>query len=176
MKYLNFTIGLFLLLYSDNIYAQGFLSFDVMISLTKCKQLDCFSDYVTEKGFSYAQTHTFEHGTIYRFQADDYDEKGLLNQTSILFYFELEGSSISFRSASKSYYLKFNSLLKEKGYQFVDSDSNPNERNAVRYWYRKGKYGICITTDILSLLDGRRITSYDYNVQYPVTEYWGITK
>lgn len=154
-------------------FSQKQFSYDELVKLTNCADVSCFDKTVTVNGYSFAKTVELPSGAgiMTMYTADKLEQDGKANQTSILIFNEKGGNakSVGFRTTNKSYYLRVKNLLAERNYVLVKT-VNATEKT-MRYYYRKGNYGLQITIDRLEAQSGM-VTSYDFNILNPANQYW----
>ncbi len=100
----------FVCIASLNSFSQKLFSFDALAKMTKCSDVSCFDDSVTNNGYSFSKTIELTNGagTMTLYSGDNPESDGMANQMSIVVFNENGGNarSVALRTTNKAYYLK----------------------------------------------------------------------
>lgn len=144
------------------------LTADEMISKTNCKNFDCFSEFVTNKGFSFESSNIDTTGYFYLFLADipteDATKQVKVRNVATYIAYKDKRTGVGFTTVNKSHYQKLLDDFKQKGFA-ITLTSTPKP-NRVWTYYRSGKYpGVSLGIITEKQKEGNKEwTVYDFTV------------
>lgn len=155
-------------LFTTNLLAQGLTPGD-FFKLTECTSFACFSDFVSNKGFSYERTFQDTYSTSYYFASEkNYvtsTGKATRNTASIIFPVNSKypGVNVSFNTADKSCYIQLLDSFKARGFEPV-KETNLNQRVTTAYAspeYKSYSFSVTIGRETIG---GTPWTSYCFQL------------
>ena len=151
---------------SASIFAQT-LTADEMISKANCATFDCYSEFISKKGFSYEASPAVENAEAYIFLSDSVlktSNPNVRTKNTIMIIISKVSTvtNVGFRTADKMYYNKLLAAFQGKGFRSTKTIQNANGVTTVYESKNYPEISLTITVDKLGT--DYTWTSYDFEV------------